>query len=97
VIQDVGGWLTIHDVAKANGWELSNRQAWQAGDLLRRAWRTAVGTDPVKDLRTKKIGIGSHCFALYPPQWRERIERAIRSVRPDEAAQASLPLESVAT
>lgn len=90
MIQDTHNWISIHDVARENGWALTDRQAWQIGDQVRRSWEWLVKTPPVKDLRRKKEGTGSHCFALYPPDWRERIERAIRAFHPKPDAQGSL-------
>jgi hypothetical protein len=79
VIQDTTGWLTVHDVARQMQVVLSDAQAWRVGSRMASAWEYVVGSPPVKDLRTKKLGTGSHCFALYPPVWRERVERFIRA------------------
>lgn len=90
MIQDTSGWISIHDVARDMNLVLDDRQAWKAGSLVESGWKWAVGTPPVKDLRRKKSGTGSHCFALYPPQWRERIERAIRTFGGSQDAQLKL-------
>lgn len=83
-------WLTIHDVAKGIGVTLTDRQAWIIGADVAAMWEYDVGAPPLKDLRTKKKGEGSHCFALYPPQWRERIERYIKTFRPRPDPQLNL-------
>lgn len=83
---DTHGWLTLHDVARADGLELTNGEAWVIGRRLQRLWLWKAGCKPEKDLRAKKGGAGSHCFALYPPtdEWVERIRRQIRTVRPPQ-------------
>jgi hypothetical protein len=83
---DTSDWLTVHDVARAMGLALTDRQAWRAGDLIRRAWEYEHKDPPTKNNRTKKAGTGSHCFALYPPEWQPRIERFILSVHAKAAA-----------
>ena len=83
MLRDIRGWLNVHDVARSMGLDLTNDQAWRAGQAMEKQWKWAVGAPPVKDNRRKKIGRGSHCFALYPPtdEWRERIVRKITDVR----------------
>lgn len=90
MIQETHGWLTIHDVAKGIGVALSDTQAWTIGSDVAAMWEHDVGAPPLKDLRTKKKGPGSHCFALYPPSWRERIENYIRTFRTRPDPQMSL-------
>jgi hypothetical protein len=80
MIQDTRGWLNIHDVARERGIELSNEQAWAWGSGMRGVWLWEVGTPPLKELRSKRDGTGSHCFALYPPSWRPRMERWLDTV-----------------
>ena len=80
MIQDTRGWISVHDVARQMGVELSNEQAWQVGASMRGIWKLRVGTPPLKDNRTKKIGVGSHCFALYPPSWRGEIALCVGDV-----------------
>lgn len=90
--QDTHEWLTIHDVARRIGMELDNETAWSVGNRVMKAWLWQTGTLPLKDLRTKKCGIGVHCFALYPPTFRPRIELILRGYRPPSADQMDLPL-----
>lgn len=92
MLQDTHGWISLHDVARDMGVELSNEEAWMAGRMMEKQWTHFVGTPPLKDNRTKKIGTGSHCFALYPPtdEWRERMARKIHAVRANAAAQLVL-------
>jgi hypothetical protein len=94
VLRQIGSFISLHDVANAQGFVLTNEQAWAAGKLLQRLHRWEYGADPVKDNRVKKAGSGTHCFALYPDTqvWRDRMDRAIRTVRAQASAQLSLPL-----
>jgi hypothetical protein len=88
--QDTHGWVTVHDVAKDMGVELDDVTAWSVGAQVAAAWGWQSGTPPLKDLRTKKKGAGSHCFALYPPAFRKRMELIIRAYRPPGADQLAL-------
>jgi hypothetical protein len=94
MLQDTHGWFSIHDRARELRIELTNEQAWEIGRRMQKLWEWSVGTSPVKDLRGKKGGTGSHCFALYPPteQWKERMDRWIFTVRAQEEKQLSLTL-----
>lgn len=82
--------LTVLDVARSMGVELDRNAAWSVGATVRRLYETEVGELPPKDLRTKTSGAGSHCFAVYPPEWRDRIAEIIRNHRTEEARQTSL-------
>jgi len=88
--QDTHGWLTVHDVASRMGRELDDEVAWSVGTQIAAAWRRQTGTSPLKDLRSKKSGTGSHCFALYPPAFFPLMERIILAYRPPLAGQLDL-------
>lgn len=90
MLENTNAWLTVHDVATGMGLELSNDQAWIAGAALAKRWSDIMGTLPLKDLRTKKSGAGSHCFAIYPPHWSGHIEAVVRSVQPGASPQGDL-------
>ena len=89
--QDTHGWVNLHDVAREMGLELDNKTAWAIGQRLVRAWLWQVGTLPLKDLRTKRKGIGVHCFALYPPAFKPRMKLIISAYKADEADQTEMP------
>ena len=72
------------------GVKLPNAEAWAIGQAMEAAWKWETGTAPLKDLRTKKSGGGSHCFALYPPKFIKRMELIIRGYRPPSADQLNL-------
>lgn len=91
MLQAIGqDWVSIHDVAASRGLELDNDQAWEVGKIVEKKWTKLVGAQPHKDLRRKKQGPGSHCFALYPPSWIPVIEEAIFYVGAMAAAQCDL-------
>ena len=82
--------VTVLDVARSMGVDLDKSTAWSVGAAVRRLYEAEVGELPPKDLRTKTAGSGSHCFAVYPPEWRDRIAEIIMSHRVEEARQTSL-------
>ena len=88
--QDTHGWVTVHDVAEQIGVELDDEMAWSVGAKIASAWEWQTGTPPLKDLRSKKNGGGSHCFALYPPAFVDRMRLIIRGYRPPNADQMNL-------
>ena len=90
MLQDTHDWVTVHDVARAHGVDLNDVTAWAIGALTATAWEWSTGTPPLKDLRTKKNGGGSHCFALYPPAFADRMWLIIRGYRPPDADQLDL-------
>ena len=83
-------WVTIIDVAKALNVDLSSREAWEVGAAVRDAYEVACGHPPLKILRRKTNGGGSHCFAIYPISFRPHIERAILAVPRARAAQPDM-------
>ena len=85
-------WISIHDVARSMGRELDSLQNWAVGSSVADEWNDVMRARPVKDLRTKKAGTGSHCLALYPPTWLPIIRAAIEEVRAKRAAQLELDL-----
>ena len=47
-------------------------------------------TQPPKENAKKTSGAGVHCFAHYPPDWREVIEVEILKHKPDPTKQGNL-------
>ena len=89
--QDTHAWVTVHDIAYEMGLELDDEAAWSLGAQIAQAWEWGTGTPPLKDLRRKKNGAGTHCFALYPPgPFVERMKLIIRGYQPPSADQMSL-------
>jgi hypothetical protein len=75
---------TVPDRIRALGLEqgtpAGKELAWRAGAAVRDAWRKVTGEYPPKGNRPKTSGHGSHCFALYPVAWVERIDRIVLEV-----------------
>jgi len=64
----------------------TQRVAWLIGAKVRDAYVDTYGTLPPKALRQKTTGPGSHCFALYPDEFRPIAARIIRAILVAEAA-----------
>ncbi len=71
--------VTVIDRLRALGLEAGKRTRWELGAAVRQAWLHEHGELPVKELRTKSSGAGSHCFALYPPEFIPTIDRIVRA------------------
>jgi hypothetical protein len=84
------GWKNVHEIAEEMGVVLTNEQAWAIGAAVQRRWEEHHGTLPVKELRPKKNGPGSHCFAVYPPPYHPLIRDLIRAINPDTSPQGRL-------
>jgi glycogen debranching enzyme len=82
--------ITVPQVFKVLGIEPTPAQAWSVGSRMAAQYQEAFGIQPPKDNRPKTNGHGSHCFALYPPNWRKRIEAEIRLVVDMDKRQAAL-------
>lgn len=82
--------ITIIDVFKAMGLEPSSELTWSVGAAVRDRYQEAHGKLPEKELRAKTSGAGSHCFAVYPENWRHVIEDCISRVNTAKAAQPDL-------
>ena len=91
--QDTHGWLSVHDAARKMGLELDDETAWSLGALIASAWQWQTGTAPLKDLRSKKSGSGTHCFALYPPEWLPRLQEIVLAVSNTRLSQTNLFVE----
>lgn len=84
------GWLTIPDVFRLLGYEPVPADTWAAGAAMREAYRGVTGEYPVKALRPKTSGPGSHCFALYPPDWLPKMKEVVKVVASEREKQFSL-------
>ena len=65
--------ITIIDVFRELGYEPVKKETWAVGGIVRNKYYEAVGALPLKKLRTKTCGVGVHCLAVYPEQWRDTI------------------------
>jgi hypothetical protein len=82
--------ITVVDVIKAMGLEPTPALTWSVGNTVRDAYERATGSLPVKALREKTSGVGSHCFAIYPAEWRVKIEEVVKLHRVEASKQMVL-------
>ena len=80
--------FTVIDICRALGYEPVPPLIWQIGAAVRDDYAGIVGALPMKGLRQKTSGLGSHCFALYPPEYRPRAASLIRAMLVDAHAAA---------
>lgn len=85
-----GRGITVPEVFRALGFEPVPEATWAVGAAVREAWRAETGALPPKALRPKTGGGGSHCFAVYPPDWQPRIAEFVRAHASAAAAQGKL-------
>ena len=83
-------FITVIDVMRALGVEPEPRVSWAVGAAVANRYFAEVGDLPIKALRPKTGGGGSHCFALYPVSWRPIIEDAVRSAQVEAARQGDI-------
>lgn len=83
-------YRTIIELAREMGVELDKEQAWSVGGSISAQFEADYGHLPQKELRPKTSGAGSHCFAVYPAPYHDRIRSMIRAVRAAEARQGAL-------
>jgi hypothetical protein len=82
--------ITIVDVMRDEGYEPLPEVTWPLGNMAREYYEQQCGELPLKQLRTKTYGHGSHCFAVYPEWMREPITRMIRQFKTESARQMEL-------
>jgi hypothetical protein len=92
VPSSLDGYLTVIDIARQATPELTNEQAWSVGAQAADLFEEEYGHPPTKDLRTKTSGTGSHCFAVYPPPFHEKIKLLLRGLKAEMARQGRLQL-----
>lgn len=70
--------ITVPQVCRDMGLETDKNVMWSVGDIMQKRYADKFGHQPNKDNRPKTNGRGSHCFALYPEEWREDIANEIK-------------------
>jgi len=70
--------ITVLDVFRELRIDPDNETSWAIGQQVREEYKRQYGQLPHKELRIKRSGHGSHCFAVYPRAWRSHIERIVR-------------------
>lgn len=86
-------WFTVIDVFRELNLEPLKQDTWSVGLRVMNLWLSDHGSLPVKDNRRKTNGKGVHCFALYPPHWRDRIREIVASTATERANQMDLFLQ----
>jgi hypothetical protein len=89
---DLSEWITVPDVVRGMKIELTPRLNWSVGNRMQNTYRRRFGKQPPKVLAEKTSGGGSHCFAIYPPEWRKEIEAVVREYRSEARRQGELDL-----
>lgn len=82
--------ITVPQVFAAMGITPTNEQSWSVGNRMQNLYKLEHDEQPPKDNRPKSSGHGSHCFALYPAEWRPKIEAEIRKLVAAERSQGDL-------
>lgn len=82
--------LTVVGVCREMRVEIDPSLTWSVGARVRELYRDRFGHLPPKELRSKTAGGGSHCFAVYPDEMRQDIERVIRDHNAEAAKQLAL-------
>jgi hypothetical protein len=82
--------ITVIDVCRELRVEPTSALTWPVGDAVRGAFEERFGRPPVKALRQKTKGGGSHCFAVYPETFRGVIRAIILSHQAEKARQPDL-------
>ena len=73
--------ISVVDVIHQGGWVYSKRLAWSVGRRISQEWKREYQIPPTYEMRPKTLGTlhaPEHLKAVYPPDWRERIEETIR-------------------
>lgn len=82
--------MTVIDVMRSCGVEVTNELSWAVGAHVRDIWQSLGNLAPDKLLTTKTCGGGSHCIAHYPETFRAQIEHVIRLYQAEKARQGDL-------
>ncbi len=83
-------WITVPQVCEAMGLKTDNHTMWTVGQAMQQKFYLMYRTQPPKENAKKTSGAGVHCFAHYPPDWREVIEVEILKHKPDPTKQGNL-------
>ena len=83
-------WFTVPDVARELRIEPVPAVMWAVGAAAREVYRATYGELPPKDNARKTNGPGSHCFAHYPPHFRDKVREIFGSVQTEASRQLAL-------
>jgi hypothetical protein len=82
-------YVTVRDRLEAHGLSLDKIGMWKAGNTVRDLWLLhprSHGKLPLKDLRPKATGRGSHCFAVYPAWFTDQIDSVVVALAAAQSA-----------
>jgi hypothetical protein len=82
--------ITIIQVCRDIGVEPNPELTWAVGAAVRNRYIEKTGESPLKQLRPKTDGQGSHCFAIYPNDWHSDIADIIRAHGAEAAKQIDM-------
>ena len=82
--------ITVIDVFREVGAEPTKDKTWAVGQMMQAHYAREHGHQPPKDLRVKTCGVGVHCFAIYPVEYRQVIASYIKRVNADAERQMAL-------
>jgi hypothetical protein len=82
--------ITVIDVFRFMGHTPTPDQSWSVGARVASIYVDEFKHEPPKELRPKTSGGGSHCFAIYPSNYMEKIVGVVNEVVTVSAAQQSL-------
>lgn len=88
--QPVHHEITVPQVFIALGVEPRKDWTWAVGKRCEQAYAAEMGQQPPKDNRPKTNGPGSHCFALYPRGWYDRIAKMVHELAAEQGRQNPL-------
>lgn len=83
--------ITVIDVCREMKVEPLPKLTWPVGARVRDLYEYMYGNPPTKKLRTKTIGKGSHCFAVYPHHMWDAIASIVRMHHTETQRQGELP------
>ncbi len=82
------GEFTTIEAIRAAGLEPESHFDWAVGQQCSRLFEDAYGRLPSKGSRKTGEG-GSHCFAVYPPEFRQEVDEVIERLKVIHEAEAS--------
>jgi hypothetical protein len=83
--------ITVIDVLREMGIEITNELAWSLGAHVRERWTEKTGTAPALELTPKTHGRGgSHCLAHYPIDFKPEIMAIAKGYQIEKQRQGDL-------
>ena len=83
-------WITVTAVVRSAGFEQDTSINTRVGLQLQALFFKEYGHQPPKENAPKTNGPGVHCFAHYPPDYRDRIVKLLEAEHAFKARQGQL-------